>query len=40
LFGARPVKLLGVAQAGLNQLDLSLGCGDSLFRFLLKRMEY
>jgi hypothetical protein len=34
------VKLLGVAQAGLNQLDFSLGCGDSLFRFLLKRMEH
>jgi hypothetical protein len=39
-FGSRPVKLLGVAQAGLDQLDVSLGCGDSLFRFLLKRMEH
>jgi hypothetical protein len=34
------VKLFGVAQAGFNRLDLTLGCGNSLFRFLLKCMEH
>ena len=35
----RTVSGLGVAQALPNQLEVSLGCGDPLGRFLLERMK-